>query len=76
MQLTGTEMTHVPYKGTALALVDLVSGQVDVFFDNLASSLPFHQSGKLRILAVADEQRAEGGAGRAADPSSSSSSRR
>ncbi len=58
MQLTGTEMLHVPYKGTAPALVDLVGGQVDVFFDNLASSLTFHRSGKLRILAVADEQRA------------------
>jgi tripartite-type tricarboxylate transporter receptor subunit TctC len=57
MQLTGTEMVHVPYKGTAPALVDLIGGQIDVFFDNLSSSLPFHQSGKLRILAVADEQR-------------------
>ena len=57
MQLTGVEMVHIPYKGTAPALVDLVGGQIDVFFDNLSSSLPFHQAGKLRILGVADEQR-------------------
>ena len=57
MQLTGTEMIHVPYKGTAPALVDLVGGQIDVFFDNLSSSMQFHQAGKLRILAIADEQR-------------------
>ncbi|MGK6309121.1 Bug family tripartite tricarboxylate transporter substrate binding protein [Variovorax sp. DT-64] len=57
MQLTGVEMVHIPYKGTAPALVDLVGGQIDVFFDNLSSSLPFHQAGKLRILGVADGQR-------------------
>jgi tripartite-type tricarboxylate transporter receptor subunit TctC len=57
MSLTGTNMIHVPYKGTAPALVDLIGGQVDLFFDNLSSSLPQHQGGKLRILAVADEQR-------------------
>ncbi len=57
MQLTGVEMVHIPYKGTAPALVDLVGGQIDVFFDNLSSSLPFHQVGKLRILGVADGQR-------------------
>lgn len=59
MQLTGTEMIHIPYKGTAPALVDLIGGQVDVFFDNLGSSAQHHTSGKLRILAVADEQRAK-----------------
>ncbi len=57
MELTGTKMVHVPYKGTAPALVDLVGGQVDVFFDNIASSAQMHQGNKLRILAVADEQR-------------------
>lgn len=57
MQLTGTEMTHIPYRGTAPALVDLVGGQVDVFFDNLSSSAQFHAAGKLRIFAVADAAR-------------------
>ncbi len=57
MQLTGTEMVHVPYKGTAPALVDIVGGQVDVFFDNLSSSIGYHNGGKLRILAVADQKR-------------------
>lgn len=59
MQLTGTDMIHIPYKGTAPALVDLIGGQVDIFFDNLSSSMQFHQSGKLRILAVADTQRSK-----------------
>lgn len=57
MQLTGTEMTHIPYRGTAPALTDLLGGQVDVFFDNLSSSAQFHTTGKLRILAVADATR-------------------
>lgn len=57
MQLTGTELTVVPYKGTAPALVDLIGGNVDVFFDNVSSSASYHQAGKLRILAIADEQR-------------------
>lgn len=57
MQLTGTEMIHVPYKGTSPALVDLVGGQVDAFFDNIASSATFHNGGKTHILAVADQKR-------------------
>lgn len=57
MQLTGTEMVHVPYKGTAPALVDLVGGSVDVFFDNISSSAQFHLGNKVKILAVADQKR-------------------
>ena len=56
--LTGTQMTHVPYKGTAPALTDLAGGQVDVFFDNLGSAGPLHKAGRIRILAVADNKRA------------------
>jgi tripartite-type tricarboxylate transporter receptor subunit TctC len=59
MQLTGTDLIHVPYKGTAPALVDLMAGTVDIFFDNLSSSMQFHQSGKIRIFAVADDQRSK-----------------
>jgi tripartite-type tricarboxylate transporter receptor subunit TctC len=59
MQITGTEMIHVPYKGTAPALVDLMAGTVDIFFDNLSSSMQFHQNGKIKIMAVADDQRSK-----------------
>lgn len=59
MQLTGTEMIHVPYKGTAPALVDLVAGNVDVFFDNISSSAQFHTAQKIKVLAVADQQRSQ-----------------
>lgn len=50
-------ITHVPYKGTAPALADLVSGQVDMMCDNLGVSLPHVKSGKLRALAVASRTR-------------------
>lgn len=59
MQLTGTSMVHIPYKGTAPALVDLVGGNVDVFFDNISSSAQFHEDGKIKVLGVADEQRSQ-----------------
>lgn len=55
--MTGVKLLHVPYKGTAPALTDLIGGQVDLFFDNLSSSLPQQRSGKLRILAVAADHR-------------------
>lgn len=55
--MAGVQMVHIPYKGTAPALTDLLGGQVDVFFDNLGSSLTYHQSGKLKILAVASPER-------------------
>jgi tripartite-type tricarboxylate transporter receptor subunit TctC len=50
-------ITHVPYKGTAPALADLLGGQVDLMFDNLGVSLPHVKSGKLKALAVASSRR-------------------
>jgi tripartite-type tricarboxylate transporter receptor subunit TctC len=48
---------HVPYRGSAPALQDLVGGSVDIMFDNLGVSLPLVKSGKLRVLAVAAAKR-------------------
>jgi len=56
-QLSKTEWVHVPYKGSAPLVTDLIGGQVPVAFDNLPASLPHIQSGKLRALAVAGAQR-------------------
>ncbi len=55
----GVKFNHVPYRGTAPALNDLAAGHIDVFFDNLASSLPQHQGGKIDILAIASSQRSD-----------------
>jgi tripartite-type tricarboxylate transporter receptor subunit TctC len=56
--MAGIKMTHVPYKGSAPAEVDLMAGVVDVMFDNLASALPAYNGKKVRILAVGSQQRA------------------
>ena len=50
--MTGVEMVHVPYRGAAPALADLMGGQVQVMFDNMTSSFEFIRAGKLRPLAV------------------------
>ena len=56
---TSTDLLHVPYKGVGPALNDTLGGQVNVLFDNLPSSLPHIQSGKLRALAVSSPARLE-----------------
>ena len=61
--LAGIKMLAVPYRGAQQALTDVVAGNVDMFFDTLATSVPLHHAGKLKILAVADLQRAKARAG-------------
>ena len=55
--MTGSYMLHMPYRGSAPALLDMVGGSMDVMFDNLPSSMPHIKSGKLRPLAVTSAQR-------------------
>ena len=57
-KLTGTRMVHIPYRGTSPALQDIMGNTVDLFFDNLGSSMSLHLGGKLRILGVCDAERA------------------
>jgi tripartite-type tricarboxylate transporter receptor subunit TctC len=57
--LTGIKMVAVAYRGAQPALTDVIAGNVDMFFDTLATSVPLHRGGKLKILAVADLQRAK-----------------
>jgi tripartite-type tricarboxylate transporter receptor subunit TctC len=54
---TGTKLQHVPYKGTAPALNDLIAGHVDLMFNEIATGMELHNSGKVRILAIASDKR-------------------
>jgi tripartite-type tricarboxylate transporter receptor subunit TctC len=56
--MAGVDITHVPYKGSSPALVDLIGGQVQIMFDNLPSALPQIKAGKLRAIAVTSLKRA------------------
>ena len=58
-QQTGSDMVHVPYRGTGPALADILAGNVDLFFDNLGSSMPMHRGGKAKVLAVATPERSK-----------------
>jgi tripartite-type tricarboxylate transporter receptor subunit TctC len=57
--MAGVDLVHVPYRGSAPALIDLVAGQVQVMFDAMVSTLPHIQSGKVRALAVTTTDRSE-----------------
>jgi len=57
--MTGINMTHVPYRGSAPALTDMISGQVQVMFDNIPTSIEHIRAGKLRALAVTGSTRSE-----------------
>ena len=55
--LAGVKIVHVPYKGSGQALFDVVSGQVPIAFDQITSSYPHVQAGKLRVLAITSARR-------------------
>ena len=57
MTVTGTRMTHVPYKGTAPAMQDLMGGQISIMMDTPSSLLPQVRSGKIKALGMASEKR-------------------
>jgi tripartite-type tricarboxylate transporter receptor subunit TctC len=57
--MTGVNMLHVPYRGSVPALTDLMSGQVQVMFDNLPSSIEHIRAGRIRALAVTPAARSQ-----------------
>jgi tripartite-type tricarboxylate transporter receptor subunit TctC len=56
--MTRTFMTHIPYKGSAPAVTDMIAGQVDTMFDNTPNVLPHVRSGRLKALAISSKVRA------------------
>src|SRR5690606_35548355 len=56
--MVGLDIVHVPYKGSAPAITDLIGGQVDLMFDNIPSAISHIRSGKLRALATTGAERA------------------
>jgi tripartite-type tricarboxylate transporter receptor subunit TctC len=57
--MTGVDMVHIPYRGTAPAVTDLIAGQVQVMFDNLPGSIAYARAGKTRALAVTTTTRSD-----------------
>ncbi len=57
--LTGTDIVHVPYKGSVTSLTDLSSGQVQVMLASINAAMPFMQGGKVRAIAIAEPKRIE-----------------
>jgi tripartite-type tricarboxylate transporter receptor subunit TctC len=56
--MTGVDIVHVPYRGGGPALIDLMSGRVQLMYDNVPTSLQYIKAGKLRALAVTSAERA------------------
>ena len=59
MELTGTKMSHIPYKGSAQAQTDLIGGHVDMTFDTMVSVMPHVKAGTLKALAVSTLSRSK-----------------
>jgi tripartite-type tricarboxylate transporter receptor subunit TctC len=57
MRRTGTRMTHVPYRGTAQVIADIIAGHIDLTFIQVSNAFTMHEAGKARILAVATDKR-------------------
>ena len=55
--MTGTYVVHIPYRGTALVIPDMMTGQIHMLFDNIASAMPHIKDGKLRAIAVTSTRR-------------------
>jgi tripartite-type tricarboxylate transporter receptor subunit TctC len=55
--MAGIDIVHIPYKGSGPALIDLLGGRIDLYFNNIISAMPYIKSGQVRALAVTSAQR-------------------